>query len=591
MDFNIWVFLGGLLKLLGSLGLFLFGMQLMSEALQKVAGNKMRNILTAVTKNKAVGILTGILITAVIQSSSATTVMVVSFVNAGLLNLVQAFSVIMGANVGTTATAWIVSLLGFSFNITNVAIGILALALPLLFSNTPNRKYWGELVVGFTILFIGLQFLKESVPDIKEHTEVLEFLKHWSSWGYGSVIIFMMVGALLTVIVQSSSATVAITLVMCAQGWIGLEVACAMVLGENIGTTITANIAAAKANLSAKRAALSHTFFNLLGVLWCLAVFYPFFGLISGIVESWTPGAVANADPKVDPDGYAAWQSRMTWTVSFFHSAFNITNVLVLSWFSKYIVMLVEKCLPAKKKEVVATEDEQEVFHLAYIHTGLLSTAELSLLQTRKEMGEFGGKIAYMFSRLTALIDEKDPQEFDAKFERMKKREQSSDEIEREIARYITQVSTGRLSSESKLETQQILRITSEIESIADGIFKASCIAKNNHDKQISLTETDRAKLEDMIKLVDRAIQGMLVDIESDYITPAAIAEAKDLELQINDLRTRYLNESTRAITEGEENYGDGAYFRDLVRVLERIGDYVVNVIEARMDHKIFDKA
>ncbi len=575
MEFNLWGFIVGLLKLCGSLGFFLYGMQLMSEALQKVAGNKMRNILAAVTKNKAVGILTGMFITAVIQSSSATTVMVVSFVNAGLLNLVQAFSVIMGANIGTTATAWIVSLLGFSFDITNVAIAALALALPLLFSNNPHRKYWGEFVIGFAILFVGLDFLKGSVPDIKSHPEVLAFLQNWSNMGYWSIILFALVGAVLTIIVQSSSATVAITLVMCAQGWIDLHVACAMVLGENIGTTITANIAAFNANLSAKRAALSHTFFNILGVIWALAVFYPFFDMVSAIVDSWT------SDPV----------SQTTWTVSLFHSMFNLCNMFVLVWFSKYIVMLVEKLLPAKKKEtVVAAEDEEEVFHLAYIHTGLLSTAELSLLQTRKEMGEFGGKIAYMFSRLTALIDEKDPQEFEAKFERMKKREQSSDEIEREIARYITQVSTGRLSSESKLETQQILRITSEIESIADGIFKASCIAKNNHDKKISLTETDRAKLEDMIKLVDRAIKGMLIDIESDYITPAAIAEAKDLELQINDLRTHYINESTRAITEGEENYGDGAYFRDLVRVLERIGDYVVNVIEARMDHKIFQE-
>ncbi len=573
MEFNVWGFVVGLLKLCGSLGFFLFGVQLMSEALQKVAGNKMRNILAAVTKNKAVGILTGLFITAVIQSSSATTVMVVSFVNAGLLNLVQAFSVIMGANIGTTATAWIVSLLGFSFDITNVAIAMLALALPLLFSSIPSRKYLGEFVIGFAILFVGLDFLKNSVPDVSAHPEALAFLQNWANMGYWSIVLFALVGAVLTIIVQSSSATVAITLVMCAQGWIDLHVACAMVLGENIGTTITANIAAFNANLSAKRAALSHTFFNILGVIWALAVFYPFFDIVSGIVESWT------SDPV----------SQTTWTVSLFHSMFNLCNMFVLVWFSKYIVMLVEKILPAKKKETVTAEgDEEEVFQLAYIHTGLLSTAELSLLQTRKEMKVFGEKIAYMFSRLTALIDEPNPQEFDAKFERMKKREQSSDEIEREIARYITQVSTGRLSSESKLETQQILRITSEIESIADGVFKASCIAKNNHDKHISLTETDRAKLEDMINLVGKAIKGMLVDIESDSITPEAIEEAKDLELQINDLRTRYLNESTRAITEGEENYGDGAYFRDMVRVLERIGDYVVNVIEARMDHKIF---
>ncbi len=573
MEFNVWGFVVGLLKLCGSLGFFLYGMQLMSEALQKVAGNKMRNILAAVTKNKAVGILTGLFITAVIQSSSATTVMVVSFVNAGLLNLVQAFSVIMGANIGTTATAWIVSLLGFSFNITDVAIAMLALALPLLFSSVPSRKYLGEFVIGFAILFVGLDFLKNSVPDVSAHPEALAFLQNWANMGYWSIILFALVGAVLTIIVQSSSATVAITLVMCAQGWIDLHVACAMVLGENIGTTITANIAAFNANLSAKRAALSHTFFNILGVIWALALFYPFFGMVSAIVESWT------SDPV----------SQTTWTVSLFHSMFNLCNMFVLVWFSKYIVMLVEKCLPAKKKaNIVDADDDEEELHLAYISTGLLSTAELSLLQVRKELQFFGEKTAYTFSCLAALIDEKDTQEFHTKFERMKHREEISDQIEHEIARYTTAVSTGQLSDESKLQTQQILRIASEIESIADGIYKASCIAKNNHEKHVGLTASDRAKLQDLIDLVGKAIQDMLVDMESDTITPEAIEAAKEMELQINNLRSQYISESTKAIIEGKTSYVDSAYFRDMVRVLERIGDYVVNVIEARMDHKIF---
>ncbi len=573
MEFNVWGFVVGLLKLCGSLGFFLYGMQLMSEALQKVAGNKMRNILAAVTKNKAVGILTGLFITAVIQSSSATTVMVVSFVNAGLLNLVQAFSVIMGANIGTTATAWIVSLLGFSFNITDVAIAMLALALPLLFSSIPSRKYLGEFVIGFAILFVGLDFLKNSVPDVSAHPEALAFLQNWANMGYWSIVLFALVGAVLTIIVQSSSATVAITLVMCAQGWIDLHVACAMVLGENIGTTITANIAAFNANLSAKRAALSHTFFNILGVIWALALFYPFFGMVSAIVESWT------SDPV----------SQTTWTVSLFHSMFNLCNMFVLVWFSKYIVMLVEKILPAKKKaNIVDADDDEEELHLAYISTGLLSTAELSLLQVRKELQFFGEKTAYTFSCLAALIDEKDTQEFHTKFERMKHREEISDQIEHEIARYTTAVSTGQLSDESKLQTQQILRIASEIESIADGIYKASCIAKNNHEKHVVLTASDRAKLQDLIDLVGKAIQGMLVDMESDTITQEAIEAAKEMELQINALRSQYISESTKAIIEGKTSYVDGAYFRDLVRVLERIGDYVVNVIEARMDHKIF---
>ncbi len=575
MEFNVWGFVVGLLKLCGSLGFFLYGMQLMSEALQKVAGNKMRNILAAVTKNKAVGILTGLFITAVIQSSSATTVMVVSFVNAGLLNLVQAFSVIMGANIGTTATAWIVSLLGFSFNITDVAIAMLALALPLLFSSVPSRKYLGEFVIGFAILFVGLDFLKNSVPDVSAHPEALAFLQNWANMGYWSIVLFALVGAVLTIIVQSSSATVAITLVMCAQGWIDLHVACAMVLGENIGTTITANIAAFNANLSAKRAALSHTFFNILGVIWALALFYPFFGMVSAIVESWT------SDPV----------SQTTWTVSLFHSMFNLCNMFVLVWFSKYIVMLVEKILPAKKKaNIVDADDDEEELHLAYISTGLLSTAELSLLQVRKELQFFGEKTAYTFSCLAALIDEKDTQEFHTKFERMKHREEISDQIEHEIARYTTAVSTGQLSDESKLQTQQILRIASEIESIADGIYKASCIAKNNHEKHVVLTASDRAKLQDLIDLVGKAIQGMLVDMESDTITQEAIEAAKEMELQINALRSQYISESTKAIIEGKTSYVDGAYFRDLVRVLERIGDYVVNVIEARMDLKIFEK-
>ncbi len=589
MEFNFWNFLVGLLQLCGSLGFFLFGMQLMSEALQKVAGNKMRAILSMVTKNKFVGILTGLLITSVIQSSSATTVMVVSFVNAGLLNLIQAFSVIMGANIGTTATAWIVSLLGFSFSIVDIAIPLVAFSLPLLFSSKPSRKYVGEFIIGFAILFLGLDFLKNSVPDVNAHPEALAFLQNWANMGYGSVVLFMFVGAILTIIVQSSSATVAITLVMCAQGWIDLHVACAMVLGENIGTTITANLAALNANISAKRAALSHTFFNLFGVVWALIFFYPFFNLISGIVEAWTPNAVANAE--VGTEAYHAWQSRMTWTISLFHSMFNVFNVCILAWFSKYIVALVEKCIqPKKKANIVDTDDDEEELHLAYISTGLLSTAELSLLQVRKELQFFGEKTAYTFSRLTALIDEKDTQEFHAKFERMKKREEISDQIEHEIARYTTALNTGQLSDESKLQTQQILRIASEIESIADGIYKASCIAKNNHEKHIALTAPDRAKLQDLIDLVNKAIQGMHTYMASDTITPEAIEAAKEMELQINVLRTQYIEESTRAITEGETSYVDSAYFRDLVRVLERIGDYVVNVIEARMDKKIFQQ-
>ncbi len=569
MDFSFSSFLMGLLTLCGSLGVFLYGMKLMSEALQKVAGNKMRNILAAVTKNKFIGILTGFFITAVIQSSAATIVMVVSFVNAGLLNLVQAFSVIMGANIGTTATAWIISLLGFSVNVSDLAVPIIAFSLPLLFSTNNIRRYYGELILGFALLFMGLGLLKASVPVADAQS--FQFLSQFNEPTYVNILIFLFVGAVLTIITQSSSVTVAITLVMCAQGWIGLEVSCAMVLGENIGSTITANIAAIGSNLSARRAAFSHTVFNILGVIWALILFFPLFNLVEWIVFGWHPSAE---------------ETRIAWTISLFHTTFNVLNVLFLSWFSKYIVLFVEKIVRPKAKEI----DDEETIQLSYISTGLLSTAELSLLQARKELGYYGSKIQKMYDIIPTLIDAKKDDEFTQLFEKMKKREEISDKLEQEITHYISEVSTGRLSSDSKHDTQQILRITTELESMADGCYKVACIVKNNREKNVQLSDADRFKLDELIKLVRQALADMLIDIEQDTLTHETILKAKALEIEINTLRTELLNESTAAVSEGKEVYSDGAYFRDLVRILERIGDYVVNVVEARMDHKIFQE-
>ncbi len=517
MDLTFSAVLGKILELGGALGLFLFGMKLMSEALQKVAGNKMRNILATVTKNKFIGIITGFFITAVIQSSAATIVMVVSFVNAGLLNLVQAFSVIMGANIGTTATAWIISLLGFSVDISKMAIPIIAFALPLLFSGKASWRYYGELILGFALLFMGLGALKGAVPAIDPTSEAtnFQFLSQFSAPTYPHILLFLVIGAILTVIVQSSSVTVAITLVMCAQGWIGLEVACAMVLGENIGSTVTANIAAMGSNLSARRTAFSHTVFNILGVLWALLAFRLLYAGVSHLVELWTPGAVQNADPELNPEGYAAWQTRTAWTISLFHTVFNILNVLFLSWFSKYIVMFVEKVIRPKTKDI----DEEDTIQLLYISTGLLSTAELSLLQARKELGYYGGKIQKMYDAIPALLDEKNDDDFIRMFDKMKKREEISDKLEQEITHYISSVSTGRLSSDSKHDTQQILRITSEIESIADACYKAACIAKHNREKNVVLSDADRFKLDELFKLVGTAISQMLVDVEEETIS------------------------------------------------------------------------
>lgn len=559
------------LTLIGSLGIFLYGMKLMSEALQKVAGQKMRSILATMTKNKFVGILSGVLVTALIQSSSATTVMVVSFVNAGLLNLTQAFSVIMGANIGTTATAWIIALLGFKIDISTLAVPIIAFSLPLLFSKHNNRRYIGELILGFALLFMGIGLLKSSVPDIQSHPEFLSFLQNYTQWGYGSVLLFLLVGSVLTIVVQSSSATMAITLVMCSQGWIPYHMAIAMILGENIGTTITANIAALSGNTSAKRAAFSHFIFNMFGVCWVLAVFYPFSNLIMRIVEA--------VGPKDSVEAAA-------FSLSLFHSTFNILNVLILCWFSKYIVMLVEKIIRPHKAENITGDNE--TFQLSYISTGLLSTAELSILQARKEVEVYAERVRKMYDLLPDLIQETDQEEFERKFEHIKKLEDVSDRIESEISKYVSSVTTGRLSSESKMNTQHILRIISEIESVADACYKVACIVKRYHEKDINWSETHWAKIQEMFTLVNQALDSMVTDLNTDRLSEKTIDDARNTELEINDIRDRLLNEILVEVNEGKCGYEEGAYFQDVVRVLERAGDYVVNIIEAQSNHKLF---
>ncbi|MCM1034245.1 MAG: Na/Pi cotransporter family protein [Paludibacter sp.] len=559
------------LTLIGSLGIFLYGMKLMSEALQKVAGQKMRSILATMTKNKFVGILSGILVTTLIQSSSATTVMVVSFVNAGLLNLTQAFSVIMGANIGTTATAWLIALLGFKIDISLLAVPIIAFSLPLLFSKHNNRRYIGELIFGFALIFMGIGLLKSSVPDIQSHPHILAFLQNYTQWGYGSVLLFLLVGSVLTVIVQSSSAVMAITLVMCSQGWIPYHMAIAMILGENIGTTITANIAALSGNIAAKRAAFSHFIFNIFGVCWALAVFYPFSNFVLHIVEIFRP---------TDSIEAAAF------SLSLFHSIFNIFNVLILCWFSKYIVALVERIIRPKQQDTFS--NTAEAFQLTYISTGLLSTAELSILQARKEVIAYAQRIRNMYNQLPDLIEETDTAEFSHKFEQIKQQEDASDHIEAEISKYIAAVSTGRLSSESKLNTQHILRIISEIESVADAAYKIACIVQRYREKNITWSHQHWEAIQQLMALTNKAVDGMINDLQTDTLSEQLLTEARNTEVHINNLRNQLLNNILIEVNEGKTEYQEGAYFQDVVRVLERIGDYVVNIIEAQSNHKLF---
>ena len=363
MEYSFYDFL----KLLGSLALFLYGMKIMSEGLQKFAGDRLRKILTAMTTNRVTGVLTGVLITALIQSSSATTVMVVSFVNAGLLTLSQSIGVIMGANIGTTVTAWIISALGFKVDIAAMALPLLAVGVPLLFSGKSNRKSIGEFIFGFSFLFMGLSLLKTNAPDLSRNPEMLSFVQNYTDMGFGSVILFVVIGTVLTMIVQASAATMAITLIMCANGWISFELGAALVLGENIGTTITANLAALTANTQARRAALAHLVFNVFGVIWVLCLFNPVTMGVSWFVED----IMRTADPAV----------AVSFKLSAFHTTFNICNVLILIWFVKLIEKTVCKIIPQREQD--------EEYRLRFITGGMLSTAELSILQARKEINLF----------------------------------------------------------------------------------------------------------------------------------------------------------------------------------------------------------
>ena len=557
-----------ILTLIGSLGIFLFGMKMMSEALQKVAGNRLRTILAAMTSNRFVGIITGFLITAIIQSSSATTVMVVSFVNAGLLSLSQAFGVIMGANVGTTITAWIVALLGFKVDISSVAIPIIAFSVPLLFSKHNSRRYVGEIIMGFSLLFFGIGLLKSSVPDINHHPEILEFLKNYTNLGFGSVLLFLLVGTILTVVVQSSSATMAITLIMCSQGWIDFPLAAAMVLGENIGTTITANIAAWSGNIAAKRAAFSHFLFNMFGVCWMLVAFYPFTNMVQTIVEKIGPS---------NPSEISAF------SLSLFHTMFNICNICILVWFSNYIVKFIEKII---KKKAVPTNDNDEIFHLQYISTGLLSTSELSILQASKEIVVYGERTHKMFNQVRDLLCENETIEFAKRYSRIEKYENISDRMEIEIANYLTSLASGRLSTESKKQVQTKLRIISEVESIGDSCYNIARILQRKREQEVEFSKHISEQLQTMFELVDRAMSQMEHCLNDDNFQLSELHKSQNFENEINNLRNQLKTQNVEDVKDGKYPYNISTLYMDIVVECEKIGDYIINVVEAIADFK-----
>ena len=554
-----------LLSLIGSLALFLYGMKIMSEGLEKFAGNRLRSILAAMTKNRFMGVMMGILVTALIQSSSATTVMVVSFVNAGLMTLTQSIGVIMGANVGTTVTAWIISAIGFKVNIALFALPLIGLGLPLIFSRKGNRKNIGEFIFGFSFLFMGLNYLQTSATNLNIDEMVANLLSHMTSDSFITIIIFVLVGALVTTIVQASAATMAITLMlfdMHIPGF-GFELAAALAMGQNIGTTITAFMASLTANTQAKRAALAHMFFNVFGVVVVLIIFYPFCQFVSWFVED----ILHNSNNPL-------------FRLSAFHTFFNIGNTLLLIGFVKQIKELVCKLLPLK--------EENEEYRLRYISGGLLSTAELSILQARKEIVVFAQRCRKMLDLINGLLNTEKGQEFNSIFTRIEKYEQITDSMDLEIAKYLNQVSEGRLSDDSKMQILQMLRTVSELESIGDSFFnmgrtlnrKREYTTEDFTDKQYEhinnmLTLVKKA-LDEMVKVVSRE-EGIQIDYHISY----------NIENEINNYRNQLKNKNIVDINNNVYSYQIGTFYIDFISECEKLGDYILNVIQSSSGEKL----
>ena len=561
-----------ILTLLGALGMFLYGMNLMSSGLQKAAGDKLRGLLSAITSNPFKGVLTGLGITSIIQSSSATTVMVVSFVNAGLLTLAQAIGVIMGANIGTTVTAWLVAWLGFKADISILAVPLMLLG--FLFSNSKKsqRLNIGELIVGFCLLFLGLSFMKESVPDLNETPEVLEFVKAWSGYGFWSVLIFLAFGTILTLVLQSSSATMAITLIMLSMGWIPFSMACAMVLGENIGTTITANIAASVGNTQAKRAAMSHTIFNVFGVIWALILFKPFLMLVGGIIACFglpNPAAdgFAVSAPNT-PDSTAA-----LYGLSMLHTLFNTINTLILVWFVKFIEKAVTWIIKAPKNQ------EQEVFRLKYISAGPLATPELATEQAFDEIIHFAQISQRGLGYAKDAIAETDVDKFEEWRQKLVKYEEISDRIEYEIAAFLNAVSVGDISRETSLKIKAMYKIIGELESLGDSGESISRILSRRNIHKKSFDEATIKKLMEMVAEVDHAYVVMVDNLIAAHRGALEeISNAYNAEDRINNLRNNLRDAEIEELENEGKSYQTSVYYMDIVNELERMGDFMINI-------------
>lgn len=599
MNYSFLDFLG----LIGAVGLFLYGMKVMSEGLQKAAGDRLRNILGAMTRNRATGTITGFFITALIQSSSASTVMVVSFVNAGLMTLAQSMAVIMGANVGTTFTAWIIALFGFKVDIAAFALPLIGISVPLLFSKKSRTKSIGEFGIGFAFLFMGLSLISKYVPDLQQNPEMFEFLQRYTSMGFGSVLIFCLVGLIVTMVIQSSAATFAITLIMCSKGWIDFPLACALVLGSNIGTTITPLLASLSGNVAAKRTAMGHLLFNFLGTVWTLAIFFPFVSL-----TSWVTQEIGQGDPSQlyeyvetlkssDPSVYATvmqselpnndplithhlttimtLQISVSFGLSIFHTLFNLINLSIMIWLTKVYVKIVEWLVPAKRKG----DDE---FQLKFISSGMLSASELNITQAEKEIAVFGDRVNRMLAMAQELVHIKgNSEDFNKLSSRLEKYEDISDRMELEIANYLNRCAEGRLSNEGKRHVSAMLAIVSEIESIADCCSGVGKILLRKQQGGVHFNEEIYHNIDVMFSYVQKAMDNMLLllrDLENN--NREDIIASYNREREINNMRNTLRTANIENIKEHHYEYQAGIYYMDIVSTLEKTGDYIINVVD-----------
>lgn len=606
MDYTFLDFLG----LLGAVGLFLYGMKVMSEGLQKAAGDRLRNILSAMTRNRLMGLVTGFSITALIQSSSASITLVVSFVNAGLMTLAQSMAVIFGANLGTTFTTWIISLLGFKVDISAVAIPLMAFAVPLLFTKSGRKKSIGEFMVGFALLFMGLSLISAYVPDLQKNPEMFEFLNSYTRLGFGSILIFWFVGLVVTMVIQSSAATFAICLVMFAKGWIGFDLACAVVLGSAIGTTITPILASLSGNVAAKRTAMGHLMFNVLGALWCLALFYPFMAMIvklCGALGLGDPNALydyVNTLQHTDPDVYRnlfndslpsehplsgrisaahahvlALQASASICLSLFYTVYKFINLSIMIWFTKQYVKVVEWLVPARKK----SDDE---FGIKFISGGLLSSSELNIAQAEKEIAVYAERVGRMIGMAHQLIHTKDSSEdFNRLLSRIEKYEDISDNMELEIANYLNKCAEGRLSNEGKMKIAGMLNIISEIESIADCCYGVGKIMVRKREAGAEFTDEIYHNIDAIYKYLEEAKNLMLTLLDT-IETPdtGVLMKSYNKEREINNMRNQLRTANVTNINEHRYQYQAGIYYMDVISDVERTGDYIINVVDTIKD-------